>query len=251
VAVADATLGSSLLWLGTGAEEADASLAHAIALAAPGENMIATLRALGARALLHLELGDVPEARRLAAQARAVRDRHGLGEYSWAAMTSLAEGRLAERDGDLAAAGAAFERAAQLAERGHVTPEIACAAIRLALVRATERRHDEARSYLRRARSALDGAADAGMLVHALTAAERAAGPSRAGEGLTDGHEELTERELGVLRMLASSLTQREIASALYVSVNTLKTHTRTIYRKLDASSRVDAVARSRERGLL
>jgi LuxR family maltose regulon positive regulatory protein len=51
--------------------------------------------------------------------------------------------------------------------------------------------------------------------------------------------------------MLGSSLTQSELASALYVSVNTLKTHVRSIYRKLDAASREEAVARARERGLL
>lgn len=72
----------------------------------------------------------------------------------------------------------------------------------------------------------------------------RTPGDSAAGE-------ELTEREVAVLRMLASSLSQREIASALYVSANTLKTHTRTIYRKLDASSRAEAIAHARERGVL
>ena len=43
----------------------------------------------------------------------------------------------------------------------------------------------------------------------------------------------------------------REIAQSLYVSQNTVKTHTRSIYRKLGASSREQAVARGRELGLL
>ncbi len=250
VANADATLGSSLLWLGTDTEEADAVLEEAIGAAEPDENTISTLRALGARALLRLELGDGDAAGGLAARARDLRDRQGLGEYGWAAVVSLAEGRLAEDHGDLDGARRAHLRAAHLAGRGHITPEGAYAEIRLALLCATARRPDEARAHLRRARLALAAATDAGMLHHELLAAERAAGPARAGTPAA-GEEDLTERELGVLRMLASSLSQPEIASALYVTANTLKTHTRAIYRKLGASSRSDAVARARERGLL
>jgi LuxR family maltose regulon positive regulatory protein len=57
---------------------------------------------------------------------------------------------------------------------------------------------------------------------------------------------QLSERELDVLRLLASSLTQPEIASALYVSMNTLKTHTRSIYQKLGVNSRHTAIERAR-----
>ena len=44
---------------------------------------------------------------------------------------------------------------------------------------------------------------------------------------------------------------QRELASALFVTPNTLRTHLRAIYRKLGAESRDDAVIRARERGLI
>jgi LuxR family maltose regulon positive regulatory protein len=54
-----------------------------------------------------------------------------------------------------------------------------------------------------------------------------------------------------VLHLLATELTQREIGRELYLSLNTVKTHARNIFRKLDASSRDDAVMRARERGLL
>ena len=58
--------------------------------------------------------------------------------------------------------------------------------------------------------------------------------------------EPLTERELDVLRFLPSRLTIREIASELYVSVNTLKFHLRMIYRKLGVRSRAEAAAYAR-----
>jgi LuxR family maltose regulon positive regulatory protein len=61
----------------------------------------------------------------------------------------------------------------------------------------------------------------------------------------------LSERELEVLRLLPSRLSQREIAAELYVSFNTIRTHTRVIFRKLGVSSRAEAVARARELGLL
>ena len=61
----------------------------------------------------------------------------------------------------------------------------------------------------------------------------------------------LTDRELQVLRLLDSELSGPEIARALFVSHNTLRTHTKHIFTKLDVSSRRAAVVRARERGLL
>jgi LuxR family maltose regulon positive regulatory protein len=62
---------------------------------------------------------------------------------------------------------------------------------------------------------------------------------------------QLSTREQGVLRFLQTRLTTREIAGELFISMNTLKTHLKSIYRKLDASSRSDAVARGRAAGFL
>ena len=73
----------------------------------------------------------------------------------------------------------------------------------------------------------------------------RRPGPRRAIAG------DLSDRELAVLQLLPGDSSLREIASALYVSLNTVKTHARSIYRKLDASSREEAVERGRELGLL
>ncbi len=63
--------------------------------------------------------------------------------------------------------------------------------------------------------------------------------------------EGLSERELEVLRLLATELTGPEIAQRLYVSLNTLRTHTKHIFTKLDVNTRRAAVRRAAERHLL
>ncbi len=63
--------------------------------------------------------------------------------------------------------------------------------------------------------------------------------------------EPLSQREVTVLRYLGSRLTYREIAAALYVSVNTLKSHVRTVYRKLGVESREEALDAGRRCGLI
>lgn len=63
--------------------------------------------------------------------------------------------------------------------------------------------------------------------------------------------EHLTERELSVLRYLPTMLKAGEIASDLYVSVNTVKAHLRSMYRKLGVTNRREAVERARVLGLL
>jgi LuxR family transcriptional regulator, maltose regulon positive regulatory protein len=63
--------------------------------------------------------------------------------------------------------------------------------------------------------------------------------------------EPLSERERAVLRLLPALLSNPEIAAELFVSVNTVKTHIKTIYRKLDVTSRRDAVVRARELRLI
>ncbi len=63
--------------------------------------------------------------------------------------------------------------------------------------------------------------------------------------------EQLTERETAVLRYLPTKMSQREIASELYVSLNTVKTHCSAIYRKLGADNRKAAVQAARDHHLL
>ena len=63
--------------------------------------------------------------------------------------------------------------------------------------------------------------------------------------------EELSAREREVLRLLAGMLTTEEVASELYISVNTVKTHLKSIYRKLAASHRGEAVRRAKQLRLI
>jgi LuxR family maltose regulon positive regulatory protein len=63
--------------------------------------------------------------------------------------------------------------------------------------------------------------------------------------------EELTAKELEVLRHLAELLTTEEIAGRMFISVNTVRTHVRNVLRKLDVNRRNAAVRRARELGLL
>lgn len=61
----------------------------------------------------------------------------------------------------------------------------------------------------------------------------------------------LTDRELSVLAALPSMASNTEIADELFVSVNTVKAHLKSLYRKLDVQTRRAAVARGRSLGLL
>ncbi len=63
--------------------------------------------------------------------------------------------------------------------------------------------------------------------------------------------EQLTAREKTVLRLLQGTLSYREIGQLLHISQNTIKTHTRAIYRKLGVSSRPEAIQQGRALGIL
>jgi len=71
--------------------------------------------------------------------------------------------------------------------------------------------------------------------------------PIASQAGLVDP---LSDREITVLRFLASRLTCSEIARELYLSVNTVRSHVKAIYRKLGVNARIDAVKRGHALGL-
>ena len=79
-------------------------------------------------------------------------------------------------------------------------------------------------------------------------AARDAAPAPSAGAGVI---QDLSDRELEVLRHLADMLSTAEIAAAMFISVNTVRTHIRSILRKLAVTRRNQAVRRARERGIL
>jgi LuxR family maltose regulon positive regulatory protein len=72
-----------------------------------------------------------------------------------------------------------------------------------------------------------------------------------ADAGAAPGAHGLSERELEVLRYLPTRLSNAEIAAQLYVSLNTLKTHLRAIYRKLGVNGRAEAIRRAAELGIV
>lgn len=76
-------------------------------------------------------------------------------------------------------------------------------------------------------------------------------GTASVSQGRQDLVEPLSERELDVLRLLASDLDGPEIAHELMVTLNTMRTHTKNIYSKLGVNSRRGAVRRAEELGLL
>ncbi len=61
----------------------------------------------------------------------------------------------------------------------------------------------------------------------------------------------ITRRELEILQLIAAGLSNREIAERLYVSENTVKTHSGHVFEKLNAKRRTQAVQRGKEAGLI
>jgi LuxR family maltose regulon positive regulatory protein len=119
---------------------------------------------------------------------------------------------------------------------------------------------DEGPPMLKLLREAANGATpDGGAAAHAVRllglGAPTEPVPSRqvpsTGEHQPSDVDPLSERELQVVRLLDSELSGPEIARALFISHNTLRTHTKHIFTKLGVTSRRGAVRRARENGLI
>lgn len=186
-----------------------------------------------ALARVEFRAGDVRAA------AQALPDWDAPGAADWPLSVRLAAGVLdavlARRAGDERRAGRLLERVLDLAGRhGH----------RRVFTRAEPAVRDLLAAHLD------SGTAHWPQVSELLRDAEQpvervSGGPQRALE------EPLTDRELTILRYLQSILSNVEIASELSLSVNTVKTHVRNIYRKLDATRRREAVHRARTLHLL
>ncbi|MEJ2560484.1 MAG: LuxR C-terminal-related transcriptional regulator, partial [Anaerolineae bacterium] len=92
--------------------------------------------------------------------------------------------------------------------------------------------------------------------VRRLLAAFPVTGPAQTDSSKTQAPESgliepLSERELEVLQLIAEGLTNPEIASRLFLSLHTIKVHTRNIYGKLGVHNRTEAVTRARALGVL
>jgi LuxR family maltose regulon positive regulatory protein len=88
----------------------------------------------------------------------------------------------------------------------------------------------------------------------ALLRASAASAPASAGDssrGMQAMDEPLSDRELGVLRLLATSLSSSEIADQLYVATSTVRSHTKAIYGKLGVHTRLEAIDAARDLGLI
>ena len=105
-------------------------------------------------------------------------------------------------------------------------------------------------SLLRDAELAGVGGDQGRRLLH-LGASTEAQAPDSGQRVAQPVAESLSDRELQVLRLLNSELTGPEIARELFVSHNTVRTHTKHIFTKLDVTNRRAAIGRARERGLL
>jgi len=107
----------------------------------------------------------------------------------------------------------------------------------------------EARELLAEARAILQRNPDAGIFPELLEYQERRLRETKRRDGSLN--EELTERELEVLRLLAEELSTRQISQSLYVAPSTVRTQVKSIYRKLGVSSRKEAVEEAHARGFI
>jgi LuxR family transcriptional regulator, maltose regulon positive regulatory protein len=247
-AVASATLGASLYWQGKDSE-ARTILQQVAGPIPPPANNLASLWAQGCLAAIAAGSDDSEVAEYHVQKALDLAARHGLGEYWVAATALLTSAELLERRGRRADAEAAARSGLRLAERGQARLETARAQFCLARLEARAGSDDEARARVGAARRIIAACADPGaVLTELLAGAPGGIGRngSPSGPRPQEHTEPLSEREDEILRWLHSQLSLREIASELYVSYDTVKTHTRHIYRKLGVSTRQQAVARAR-----
>jgi LuxR family maltose regulon positive regulatory protein len=134
----------------------------------------------------------------------------------------------AQARGDGRSALGALRRAVALAEPEGVVRVVADEGPPIAALLRTLPRHDPAYAHGRRLLAAVDGAPTPRTLV-----------------------DPLSDRELDVLRLLGSDLGGPDIARELSVSLNTVRTHTKSIYAKLGVNSRRAAVHQAHDLGVL
>jgi len=247
--VAAIVTGVTAYWRGRYAD-AKPALESAAEIAGAASNALARRYVLGYLALDAADHDGPHAAQALLDAAADGAAEPQVREHFTAMIGHLAQGRVAELEHRPVEAERELARAGELARRGAGVLEQAAAAIAHARVLAALGRRDAGRARLAHAQQLLSRCTDPGFLGRSLEQAERTPGLVAPRPPAASG-EELSDRELGVLRLLHSELSLREIGAELFLSPNTIKTHTRNIYLKLGAGNRDEAVARARELGLL
>ena len=203
--------------------------------------------ALGERALLAMAHGDWSQAEALASQARSVLRGSGFERP----LNSAVQARVALHRGDLPAVRQELVSAQRLRPLlTYAQPHLAVQ-IRIELVRVHLALTDlaGARTLMReiddilKRRPALGTLADEAEALRDRLARERRSSIA--------GSSALTAAELRILPMLTTHLSFPEIGKELFLSAHTIKSATKSIYRKLGATSRNEAVTRARRLGLL
>ncbi len=241
------------LWWSPFTAEAKALLEAATRTALAAGVPATAMYALGMRAAIALDEQDDDAAEACSREALDIMHGAGLDEHPWAATSWITHGVLLGRRGDLGAASQAIERGIEFGARLQAWQLTVYASLALAEVRQRQHETVAARRLLTRARDVLEALPDPGTGLERLAQTEKVL-RLRVTRDRTVSQApfwELSERELAVLRLLPTTLSQREIAAELYVSFNTVKTHVRSIFAKLGVRSRAEAVERARELALL
>jgi LuxR family transcriptional regulator, maltose regulon positive regulatory protein len=241
-------LGTSL-YLSGDISQARKPLEEALELAA-GQPLV-RIAVLSILSLVNVDEGHLEEAESLARKARAMVGRFGLQEIPQATLANIALGRVLVERGELGEAQTELESALSVRRRlPDLSPwAILIGLLALAPVRLARRDRDGARAVLAEARAIVEAFPDAGMFLELLERQERKLHQGKRREEQLN--VQLTERELDVLGLLGRELTTQQVGRSLYVAPNTVKTHIKSIYRKLGVSSRKKAVEQARARGLI
>ena len=231
-------------------EAADRAFEEAAEIGEALGQTVDTVVALAERSLLAISRGAWDQAERLAAQAESSVRRAHLEEYSTSALVYAASARVALHAGDALTARRHLVHAQRL--RGQLTYALPHLAVqtRLELARAYVGLEEiaGARTLLREIGELLRRRPDLGILVGQTDELRSQLARRGSADG---GSQTLTAAELRVLPLLTTHFSFREIGEVLYVSPNTAKSQANSIYRKLGASSRSEAIRNARKIGLL
>lgn len=246
-----ATYGAALYFSGS-TDEARTALQRAVQLTEKIGDRRHRIYALGYLALIAAETGQLADAEHQIRRATGVGTDPAGGEHFIDATVSLAVATVLDFRGDKAAAADAARLAVGLARKGAGVLEVAKALSVRAKILKDLGDHETAAASRSEANALLRGCTNGVIAQSVLSRAGQSAGVAVAArDDACPVAEELTSKELEVLRLLATRLSRREIGQRLYVSLNTVKTHQRALYRKLGVDSRNAAVTRARELGLL